>query len=137
VRKWLIGILGGFTQKYIQDIARERDVAILRSRFLEGQIQGLSTRAEISSEITAGILNGKYSDAESLGVMFAGQPDDFQAEFFNGAGKFWKTFKPTSETSNSNEFAQDMQVHYIWLLLDDDGRALVRRFAEQSNEVSQ
>jgi hypothetical protein len=137
VSKWLIACLGAVQHDELHLMTKERDGLLSRVNFLTGQVQGLSTRAEISNEITAGILSGKFSDAEALGIMFAGQDDEFQSLFFNGAGKSWKAFEPTSETSNSNEFAQDMQVHYIWLLLDDDGKALVRRFAEQASEVSQ
>lgn len=134
MRNWLINLVGGVTPAHLESVLNELRAARHRQAFLEGQVSGLHTRAEISNEITAGILNGKFSDAEALGIMFASQDDQFQASFFNGAGKAWKSFKPTSEHSSSNEFAQDMQVHYIVDLLDEDGKALVRRFANRTSE---
>lgn len=136
MKRWLIERLGGVIRDELHSMTKERDGLISQVNFLRGQVQGLSTRTEISNEITAGILSGKFSDAEALGIMFASQDDGFQSSFFNGAGKAFSGFEPWLGLSNSNEFAQDMQVSYIWNLLDDDGKALVRRFAEQSSEVN-
>lgn len=120
MRNWLIGLLGGITPAQAQSYDISNNSLGRQVAFLSGKVEAQADLMKATGEITEGILSGRFTEAEQLGIHFSHQSDEFQAQFFEGIAKGFGEYP--------NKFAQDMQTSYFTSKLSPEAKSVIEMF---------